>query len=205
MTEQRTSVPVPDPSILTTEQLRREIMLLREVVETRFSGMDKAISLLQAFADKSPTTAAVAQSVEALRELMLEKFNGVVTQFSERDVRAEQTSKMSDLAVNAAFAAAKEAVGEQNKSNALSIAKSEAATAKQIDGILVNIATAAKTSDDKFADIKDRLTAMESQKLTIDHSKEISSRTVGLLVAGVVAFVVFMTAVVTVVVFVVKS
>lgn len=158
------SIPVPDPSALTTALTQREVAALKEIIDTRIDAMDKAIALLQAFADKSPTTAAVAQSVESLEKLHAEKFKSIETQFKERDTRTEQMAKVSDLAVNAAFAAAKEAVGEQNKSNALSIAKSEAATAKQIDGILSSIITATKTSDDKFADLKDRLTAVESQK-----------------------------------------
>lgn len=146
------------------EQNRGDVSALKEIIGTRLDAMDKGIALLQASADKSPTTAAVAQSVDSLERLHAEKFKSIETQFKERDTRTEQMAKVSDLAVNAAFAAAKEAVGEQNKSNALSIAKSEAATAKQIDGILASITTATKTSDDKFADLKDRLTAIESQK-----------------------------------------
>lgn len=164
MVEPKTSRPDPDPTVLTTAQTQREVAALKELFVTRLEAMDKGIVLLQAFADKSPTTAAVAQSVESLEKLHAEKFKSIETQFKERDVRTEQMAKVSDLAVNAAFAAAKEAVGEQNKSNALSIAKSEAATAKQIDGILASITTATKTSDDKFSDLKDRLQALESQK-----------------------------------------
>lgn len=164
MVEPKPSRPDPDPTVLTTAQTQREVAALKELFDTRLDAMDKAIELLQAFADKSPTTAAVGQMVESLEKLHAEKFKSIETQFDERDTRTEQMAKVSDLAVNAAFAAAKEAVGEQNKSNALSIAKSEAATAKQIDGILASITTATKTSDDKFTDIKDRLTTIESQK-----------------------------------------
>ena len=46
-----------------------------------------------------------------------------------------------EVAVDAALQAAKEAVGEQNKSNALAIAKSEATFTKQIDqiGVLISL------------------------------------------------------------------
>ncbi len=39
-------VPVPDPTALTTEQLRRELGALREVIEARLNGMDMANKLL---------------------------------------------------------------------------------------------------------------------------------------------------------------
>jgi hypothetical protein len=92
-----------------------------------------------------------------------EKFNSVQVQFAERDTRTEQTSKDSKVAVDAALQAAKEAVGEQNKSSTLAIAKSEAATTKQIDQISVIINTMAKGLDDKIDDIKTRLTSIEGR------------------------------------------
>ena len=128
------STPVPDPTILTTQQLHRELLSLREILELRLNGYDKAITLLQATVDKSPSIAEMNVKFE-------EKFNSVQTQFRERDTRTEQTSKDSKVAVDAALQAAKEAVGEQNKSSALAIAKSEAATTKQIDSIQVIITT----------------------------------------------------------------
>jgi hypothetical protein len=149
------SRPVPDPTVLTTQQLQREIMMLRELVDTRFSGMDRAILLLQNMADKSPTINEVYVKHE-------EKFNSIALQFVERDARTEQTSKDSKVAVDAALQAAKEAVGEQNKSNALSISKSEAAFTKQIDQIGVIISTMTSGLNDKIDDIKNRITGNET-------------------------------------------
>ena len=59
----------------------------------------------------------------------------VDTRFSERDVRAEREARDNKIAVDAAFAAAKEAVAAQNIANNESIAKSEASVTKQIDGL----------------------------------------------------------------------
>ena len=36
-------VPVPDPTLLTTEQLIRSMAALREILEARFDGTDKVI------------------------------------------------------------------------------------------------------------------------------------------------------------------
>lgn len=169
----QTTRPDPDPTVLTTQALFREIGLARELVEaqiggirqvfeTRLDGMDKAIELLQTRSDKLP--ASIDNSVNQLQQLHGEKFASIETQFLERDTRTEQTSRDSKVAVDAALQAAKEAVGEQNKSNALAISKSEAAFTKQIDQIGVLVNSMSKAIDDKIDDIKGRLQAMESQK-----------------------------------------
>lgn len=154
--------PDPDPTVLTTQALLREILNLKEIFETRIAGMDKAIVLLQTTSDRVPSW--VEKAVGQLRELHDEKFSSIQTQFAERDTRTEQTSRDSKVAVDAALQAAKEAVGEQNKSNALAIAKSEAAFTKQIDQIGLLIQTTAKATDDKIDDIKTRLTTIEGIK-----------------------------------------
>jgi hypothetical protein len=98
-----------------------------------------------------------------LQRLHEEKFRSVAIQFVERDTRTEQTSRDSKVAVDAALQAAKEAVGEQNKSSAMAIAKSEAATTKQIDQIGVIIQTNTAGFNDKIDDIKSRLTIIEGK------------------------------------------
>ena len=194
------NIPIPDPTVLTTQQLGREILALREIIESRLDGMDKAINLLSEAASRSPSIAEVVakgderfraienhiekahsqlkelqeQKVNALKlahderlsGIILtidERFSSIATQFKERDTRTEQTSKDSKVAVDAALQAAKEAVGEQNKSNALSISKSEAAFTKQIDQIGTIITTTAKGVDDKIDDIKGRLQIIEAK------------------------------------------
>ena len=136
----RGSTPVPDPTILTTQQLYREIATSREILETRLNAMDTATDLNKQATDKIPNIIdnKVAQLKNVFDErfaTVVEKFRSIETQFKERDTRTEQSSKDSKVAVDAALQAAKEAVGEQNKSNALAIAKSETAFTKQLDQI----------------------------------------------------------------------
>lgn len=147
--------PVPDPTSLTTQQLLRELSGLREVLEARMNGSDNLIRMLQDHLDKKSDV--IRTEVGHLRILHEEKFSSIQIQFSERDTRTEQTSKDSKVAVDAALQAAKEAVGEQNKSSALAIAKSEASTTKQIDQIGVLITATSKATDEKINDIKSRL------------------------------------------------
>lgn len=190
--------PVPDPTVLTTQQLQREITATKEVVETklngirekietRIEGMDKAIELLQASTNKFPDN--IERAVERLQELHDEKFSSIETQFIDRDTRTEQTSRDSKVAVDAALQAAKEAVGEQNKSNALAIAKSETTFTKQIDQIGVLITTMQKNFDDKMDDMKERIQAAETRMQGMESQKKGSTDNWSIISAVIAAFV----------------
>lgn len=123
-----------DPTILTTQQLWREIASLKELLINRIVA------------------------VERLNE---EKFSGVQKQFGERDVRFDQSAIQVNTAVYNAMQSAEKAVNKQNESFAQSIAKSEAATMKQIDQQVLSNANSARTLDDKLNDLKDRITRIE--------------------------------------------
>lgn len=166
-------LPVFDPTERTMQQLLRDVAASREIIEAkiegfhsgidiRFKDRDRAIELLQHATNKIPEL--IAEQVFHLRVLHEEKFSSIATQFLERDTRTEQTSRDSKVAVDAALQAAKEAVGEQNKSNAQAISKSEASFTKQIDQIGQAVSTMGKTIDDKIDDVKSRIQAIESQR-----------------------------------------
>lgn len=156
------SRPVPDPTLLTTEQIKNAIAALHEIVttridgqeekfESRLDGMDKAVVLLQTNIDKGP--AHTSAKVKHLKELFDEKFRGVKKQFVERDTRVTTSAKAAADALSAALQAAKEAVGEANKSFSLSIDKSEKATGEQLKGL-----------GDQIADLKERVTRTEAEQ-----------------------------------------
>jgi len=156
------TTPSPDPTTLTTAALRESIGALRELIGARLDGLEKATDLVRETI--SHRSEAIKDEVRNLQKLHEEKFRRIDTQIAERDTRSEQTSRDSKVAVDAAFAAAKEAVGEQNKSNALSIAKSEAATMKQFDLLIGAMATGGKSVDDKIDDIKQRISVIETTR-----------------------------------------
>jgi hypothetical protein len=169
-----------DPNV-TTAQLVRENFWLRELLQEQIAGLiqrmegaDNAVKLLQAFADRTPTTMDVQHEVTSLRGVLLEKISGIKTQLADRDVQTEKASRDVKSAVDAAFAAAKEAVAEQNKSNALAIAKSEAGFTKQLDMLGEANKTNMRSVDDKINDMKERVTIIESRTSVTDPSTQIS-------------------------------
>jgi hypothetical protein len=98
--------PVPDPTALTTEQLRRELSGLREILTARLDGMDRATALLSETVNRTPTV--IQTEISHLRELIDEKVIGLGDTSSERlktvdrrisdsDVRYQQQFSERDL------------------------------------------------------------------------------------------------------------
>lgn len=144
------SRPVPDPTLLTTEALNREIATIKELLsveikhrgdltDTQFRNVDDRLEDLAARTEeqKSDTKAAVDAALVA-----------------------------AEKAVAAALAAAKEAVSQQTEASERSIAKSETATSKQIDALGALLSTTNSATDDKFSDVKSRLDRIESAAVT---------------------------------------
>jgi len=134
--------------------LHREIAALRELLYTRLDANDEAVKLLQGTSNKSPT---IGEVVAEFRE----KFRGLDAQFTERDVRARENKADGTRMVDAAFAAQKEAVAEQNKYIAATNLKSEQNITKQIDATTLLVQTTGNALTGKIDDIKERLTSLE--------------------------------------------
>lgn len=127
-------VPVPDPTILTTEQLLREIGGVREFVLGEIGHI-------------GTTTEIRFKAVE-------KEFDGVARR------TAEQKTDTKD-ALDAALAAQKEAVALQTEASDKAIAKSEAATTKQIDALAVQVDKSSDAKDEKIEDLKARMDKLE--------------------------------------------
>jgi hypothetical protein len=197
-------VPVPDPTALTTEQLRRELGALREVIEARLNGMDMATRLLAEQASGVPKD--IDKQIRHLTDLFSERMEGfkaemvslgrsIQLQFDERDIRSRASEDAAKIAVNAALQAQKEAAAAQNDSNAAAITKSEGATVKQIDGILALLASNTEAITDKIAGIVSRLDRGEAsisansiarQDRRLDGGSNVAILGVGLMVITVV-------------------
>jgi hypothetical protein len=153
------NVPIRDPSLVTSEeidkavrQLRAEfhagVEALRRVIETRFDAKDKADVVLSENVNRVPTL--LDREISTLRGHTDERFNGFKSWVEERFAGLErlENERIEGLktafredkiaamtAVNAAFAAQKEAAQQQNTSNAAAIAKSEASTTKELESL----------------------------------------------------------------------
>src|SRR6185312_11794784 len=139
----------------------RAIAGLRELIEARIHGIDHDLIEIHKVLDNRDSI--IKEQITHLRDLtfgkieelssvMIERFTGVAAQFSERDTRTDQRAGDTKLAVDAAFAAAKEAT-----------AKIEAGFTKSIDALQELLKATAKSSDDKIADMKERITTIEAR------------------------------------------
>jgi cation transport regulator ChaB len=160
------SPPVPDPTILTTEQLLRTVGAERDYVDGRIAvlverldAIDRATKLLNETVNRVPTD--VQREVSHLRELSDEKFVSIQTQFRERDTRQERESRDNKVAVDAAFAAQKEAAGKQEDTFSKGIDKSEAATQETIGKLTELFRTTNQALSDKVDDLKQRLSDVD--------------------------------------------
>lgn len=177
--------PRPDPTRLTTQQLLREITALERLVFTRLDAMDKALALSHESLTRVPTE--VDKQIEHLSQLVNEKFAGISQRFIERD-----------SAVTAALNAQREVLSEQSKSASLAIAKSESATAKQIDTQGVLIHTTTKALEGAIVDLKERMTRIESEDRGERTGKTTQSASVGVALSiigsaiGVAGFLAFL-------------
>src|ERR1700722_13869365 len=71
----RGSRPVPDPTLLTTQQLIREINSLKEVVFTRLDGMDTGIELFNGNITRVATD--TDKQIQHLKEFHESRFNAM--------------------------------------------------------------------------------------------------------------------------------
>jgi cation transport regulator ChaB len=164
-----TRTPTPDPTVLTTEALLRAVGGERDYVDgqigilkQRLDAMDEATRVLHETVTRIPTD--VQREVGHIRELVDEKFLSVKVQFAERDTRSERESRDNKVAVDAAFAAQKEAAAKQDESNLKAIDKSERATAETIKTLSELFQTTVKALSDKNDDLKNRVQILESEK-----------------------------------------
>lgn len=76
------NIPIPDPSLLTTEHLRREVHGLRELLESRLASVD--------------------EQFKHMRELSAERMLSRTQQFAAMDTRFQQRFENADRAVSKA-------------------------------------------------------------------------------------------------------
>jgi hypothetical protein len=156
-----------DPSSLATAALQREIAHLSERTDLQIEGLERTLSVRidgvveaakvasdnlvrvptevqKAIASEHSLTdeklARIETRLDGMAKLKHEQFQGIQTQFDERDLRATQQAQAAEKAVAAALQAAKEMMGEQAH----------------------NIRTITDANQAQIADIKERITRIEA-------------------------------------------
>lgn len=132
------SRPIPDPTVLTTEQLHREIAAAKEAISIEMDG---------------------------LRGVIDARFDKVDLRFGLLDGQRIEQKVDTNAAVDAALVAQKEAVKEQTAASDRAIAKSEAATSKQLEQLGTTFTTAIAGVTTTLADLKERVSRIESVKV----------------------------------------
>ena len=164
------SKPNPDPTERSIEAIKQAIAALKEMFEIHISSIKEDVQEIRATVEGRP--AAIVSEINHLKLLHDEHFKAVIIMLEDRLKAASDLSIQKfqgvadqfsgrDTALAAALLAQKTSVEEQNKSNALSAAKAEAATTKQIDGIQTLLTTMSQGTDDKIDAVKTLLTSQE--------------------------------------------
>ena len=162
--------PVPDPTVLTTQQLLREM---------------------------AKQDASLQKELTAFHQLMDEKFRSVDQQLQlvERQ-RVEQKSD-TKAAVDAALTAQKEAVKEQTTATDKAIEKTEKGTNEQLKQITINFNASMTNLQDIINDVKERLTKIESFRIGDSENKSGNQATAAIAVLGASLLVSIVAVVVT--------
>jgi hypothetical protein len=163
------SRPVPDPTVLTDAAIAKAVEAITDHVAGKFdllserlNGIDTATTLRLRSIEDIPNQ--IDRAVTNLERLHDERFRSVAQQFVERDTRSEREARDNKVAVDAAFAAQKEAAAKQDEGNQKAIDKSEKTTTETIAKLGDLVDTNIHALSDKIDDLKDRLT--EVAKIT---------------------------------------
>jgi hypothetical protein len=210
LTRRYLNVPIPDPSTITSREIERAKSELRaefkallasqtvlesesrryikEIIETRLDGMDKAHVLIQddvkrAVTECATNTMQLSHLFEEKLNGILTRFDGIAVQFRERDIRTDQDKIAASTAVNAALQAQKEAAGAQNESNAAAITKSENSFTKEIDGLKSLINATKDTIQSQISNLTGRLDRGEGGEAGVRQTKQDSRGNMQLAVA----------------------
>jgi hypothetical protein len=158
-------------------------------IDTVFLAHSVAIETALKAQQKSAQDAAekMASEMDKLAAVSAERFTRIDTQFIERDKRTDQLSLADKTAVAAALQAAKEAVGAQNTSNSIAIAKSESSTVESIKQLQTLFTSAIAGLNDKVNDVKSRLDRGEGTVVGTKETNQDGRANLALIFAALMA------------------
>ena len=138
----------------------------------------------------------VGLEMERLRDVSSEKFESLFRHLGLVEQQRVEQKADTKAAVDAALTAQKEAVKEQTTASERAIAKSEAATTKQLEQLNATFATAIKGVTDLLQDTKDRVGRIEALKAGSAETTSSQRLNIGVVVGiGGLALAILATAV----------
>ena len=171
------SRPVPDPTVLTTEQLHREIAA--------------AVRLLQAEGEGRMNL--FRSEIQSIQDANAIRFANIEKEFALVENRRVEQKVDTKTAVDAALQAAKSAVNEQTVAQEKAITKSETAAAEQSKQQYATFSASLKGVTDTVADLKERVATIEAIKIGATETKVGTNQNIGLIIS----LVLFSIAIVT--------
>lgn len=152
--------PDPDPTRLSTEQLLRTELTLRNLIINENAHLHELID-----EKVDAVTKLLAERITGVNVLTAEKFVAVDDRFEALEKRTAEQKSDTNTSLTAALAAQEKSAAATTLASEKSIDKSEAATNRRIEGVENAQMTNLNTTDDKIVDIKDRIVAMENKQL----------------------------------------
>jgi hypothetical protein len=168
------SVPVPDPTTLTTAQLYREIAALSEIFEAKMGALTTRLTTSENGSKESLANAAqtiqngldkaeksIVVSIEKVqneqRIALTDAEKRVNEKFEMMDKQRIESKADFNLAIAAALMAQKELFAQQTKCNEEAATKSENATSKQLESVKSEAALSRQSLDEKITALKERI------------------------------------------------
>lgn len=153
------TVPIPDPTLLTTQASEKAVSNLKELLQTQFGALKGIIDRQQTQLDTRDGDIRVAIShlrdllmgeVSKLEAVTAQQFVRIDSTLAERATQGLQLAAANTKAIDTAFQSAEKAVSEQNKANTTAINKSETAVADSLKQLRDLFETANKGTNDKI-------------------------------------------------------
>jgi hypothetical protein len=171
------NIPIPDPSLITArliaevrqdlrEEFREALRAQQELLVTtgvsrhekamlRVDAVERAHHAFEENLNRVPTN--LDREIHRLEAMFSEKLNGVQIRIDTFHTLAEALRSAAKEAIAAALASLKEITAAHNSANSAAMAKGEAATTKEIDGIKVLIASTREGFDTEITNLAGRL------------------------------------------------
>jgi len=186
-----------DPTALTTAQLLRELANVELRLNEKIESIKETARILHEDYTRVPTLLDRASTeinnlfserILHLQDVTNEKFTRVETQFGEKEKRDMQAKLAADTGIAAAMAAAEKAVGENNRSFAAAVAKSEKNTEDALKSLDNQFKTEIRSMAEKLSDIGSRQARNDGSSATMMSIGAGAMAIMSLIIAAYAAF-----------------